>query len=148
MDFIKIRFGTDLDNLSSKFEKTIEEMFRSANPLFNCSECSWKPPVDIYETQEEIIIIAELAGVKKEEVELEINSKVVKISGQRSGATEVKNGTYRLAEIQYGQFERILFLPFPIDTEKVNATYSNGFLKIQLAKLSGSTTHKVPISEG
>ena len=148
MDFIKIRFGGDLDHLSSKFEKTIEEMFRSVNPLFNCSECSWKPSVDIYEAPEEVIIIAELAGVKKEEVELEINSKVVKISGQRSGAAEVQNGTYRLAEIQYGPFERILFLPLPIDTEKVNATYSNGFLKIHLAKLTGSTTHKVPISEG
>ena len=42
MDFIKIRFGDDFDHLGSKFEKTIEEMFRSVGPMFNCSECSWK----------------------------------------------------------------------------------------------------------
>ncbi len=132
MDYIKIHFGNDLD---SRFEKTIQEMFQSINPMFNLSERTWKPQMDMYETKDEIIILCEIAGVQKEDLELEINSKAVKIHGKRSGLIPKEKTTYRLAEIQYGVFERILFLPVPIDTGKVSAAYTNGFLQVQLAKL-------------
>jgi len=147
MDYIKIRFGGNFDELGSKIEKTIEDMFRSLNPVFSLSECTWKPQMDIYEIPGEIIIIAEIAGVNKENLELEISSKVVKIYGHRIELPRVENTRYRLAEIQYGKFERILFLPAPIDTDKVTASYLNGFLQIRLAKLPPADIHKVPITE-
>lgn len=148
MDYIKIRFGNDLDEIGSQFEKTIEDMFRSINPLFRISERIWKPQMDIYETSDEIIILAEIAGVSKENLEVEINTKAVKIYGNRTEMPPVENGTYRLAEIQYGKFERVLYLPSRIDTDKVNASYLNGFLQIRLVKLPLDITHKIPISEG
>jgi HSP20 family protein len=148
MDFIKIRFGSSFDNLSSKFDKTIEEMFQSMNPMFALSESTWKPQMDIYETPEEIIILAEIAGVETENLELEINAKAVRISGDRSNLSPVKNARYRLAEIQYGRFERVLFLPVPIDTDQVSATYLNGFLQIRMAKLPLDKPHTIPIKEG
>jgi len=150
MDYIKIRFGNDFDQLSSKLDKTFEEMFRprSVSPMFTSSERSWSPQMDIYETPEEIIIQAEIAGVDKENLEVEISSKAVRIYGKRSEIPLVKNTTYRLAEIQYGKFERILFLPTPVDTELVTSSYSNGFLKIRLSKLPVDVTHKIPISDG
>ena len=150
MDYIKIRFGNDFDQLASKLDKTFEEMFRSRlmSPMFTSSERTWSPQMDIYETQDEIIIQAEIAGVDKENLEVEISSKAVRIYGKRSEIPLIKNATYRLAEIQYGKFERILFLPTPIDTDIVTSSYSNGFLKIQLAKLPVDVTHKIPISDG
>jgi HSP20 family protein len=147
MDYIKIRFGDNFDELGSKIEKTIEDMFRSMNPVFSLSECTWKPQMDIYEIPGEIIIIAEIAGVNKENLEVEISSKAVKIYGHRIELARVENTRYRLAEIQYGKFERILFLPAPIDTDKVTASYLNGFLQIRLAKLPPAGIHKVPITE-
>ena len=147
MDYIKIRIGDNFDGLCSKIEKTIEDMFRSMNPIFSLSECSWKPQMDIYEIPEEIIIIAEIAGVNKENVEVEISSKAVKIYGYRIELPRLENTKYRLAEIQYGKFERILFLPVSIDTDKVTASYLNGFLQIRLAKLPPADIHKVPITE-
>jgi len=148
MDYIKIRFGNDFDRLSSKFERTIEHMFRSTGPMFMLSERTWKPQMDIYESPEEILILAEIAGVNKEKLELEINSKAVRIHGSRPEMPRMKNSTYRLAEIQYGQFERVLFLPAPIDTDKVTASYQNGFLQIRLTKIPRDVTHKIPISDG
>jgi len=68
MDFIKIRFADDFDNITSSFEKTIEDMFRTLHPAFSLSERSWKPQMDIYETLEEVIVIAEIAGVDKDPV--------------------------------------------------------------------------------
>lgn len=147
MDYIKIRFGNDLDQLSSEFKKNVEEMFRSMSPRFSCTECTWTPPMDIYETPEEIVVVAEIAGVKKEDLDIEINSKAVKIIGKRLETPRVKNATYRLAEIQCGRFERILFLPVPINTEKVTAEYNEGMLQIKLAKQPAEKPHKISISE-
>jgi len=149
MDFIKIRFGGDFEDLSSKIEKTIEGFFRprAINPTFNCSECAWKPSMDIYETVDEIVIIAEIAGVAKEDLEVEINNRAVRIHGKRPGTPPAASATYRLAEIQYGTFERVLYLPVPIDSNNVSASFLNGLLKIRLSKLPLDKTHKITISD-
>ena len=148
MDFIKIRFCDEFSEIQSKFERSIEDVFRSINPIFSLGERVWKPQVDIYETSEEIIIRAETAGADKESLEIEISSRAVKISGNREELPRIENATYRLAEIQYGNFERILYLPVPIDTEVVSTSYSKGFLEIRLAKQLQEQPHKVPISDG
>ncbi|MDJ0830791.1 MAG: Hsp20/alpha crystallin family protein [Desulfobacterales bacterium] len=147
MDYIKIRFGDDSDPFSSRFEQTVEEMFRSLNPRFTLCERAWNPPMDICETPDDIIIRAEIAGVDKEDLGVEINRKAVRIYGHRRAMTRLENSTYRLAEIQYGQFERVLFLPAPIDTEIVSSAYSNGFLEIRLGKLKLDEVHRIPISD-
>ncbi len=149
MDFVKIRFGGDFEDLGSKIEKTIEGFFRprAINPTFNCSECTWKPPMDIFETPKEIVVIAEIAGVSKDDLEVEINNRAVRIHGKRQGTPPHAAATYRLAEIQYGSFERILYLPVPIDANNVSASFINGFLKIRLSKMPMDKTHKIPISE-
>ncbi len=148
MDYIKIRFISDFDHVDPEFEKTIDEMFRPILPMFMLSARKWKPQMDIYETPDQILILAEIAGVKKEDLELEISNKAVRIYGNRAEIPRGENAKYRLAEIQYGRFERILYLPEPIDPEVVSASYSNGFLQIRLAKPSLDKTRKIPITEG
>jgi len=147
MEYIKIKFGSDFDAVSSGFEKSIEDMFRSVNPIFTLCDRAWNPSMDIYETHEEIVIRAEIAGVDKENLEVEINSKAVRIHGKRTEMSRNENATYRLAEIQYGCFERVLFLPSPIDPEIVSASYLNGFLQIRLAKMPTNIVYKIPISD-
>lgn len=148
MDYIKIRFIDDFEQASSMFEKTVEDMFRSINPIFTLAERTWKPQMDIYETPEEVIVLAEIAGVNKEDLRVEIGSKAVKIYGMRREAPRLENATYRLAEIQHGEFGRILFLPALIDTDSVSASYINGFLQIRLAKLPIYKTRNIPITDG
>jgi HSP20 family protein len=148
MEYIKIRFLDDFGHLGTKFEKTIEDMFRSMSPAFTLAERSWKPPMDMNETPEEVIIVAEVSGVEKDDLEVEISSKAVRIQGNRFARHCSDNSTYRLAEIQYGKFERILFLPSPIDPEVVSAAYQNGLLEIRLAKQPAEKTHKIPIQDG
>jgi len=147
MDYIKIRFGNDFGKSDSRFDKNIEDMFRSMSPMFSLSERVWKPQMDIYETPQEVIVLAEIAGVDKDNLEVEISSRAIRISGNREEIPRVENTTYRLAEIQYGTFERILYLPALIDTDKVSASYLNGFLQIRLARMAQNKTHKITISE-
>jgi HSP20 family protein len=145
MEFIKIRFTNDFDLVGSQFQKTITEMFHSMNPMFAFSKGSWKPQVDMYETSEEIIIFVEIAGVEKKDLDLEINSRAVKISGRRLLTPPAQKGRYRLAEIQYGAFERMLYLPAPVDTVKAAATYEKGLLEIRLPKQKHAN-YSIPIS--
>ena len=148
MEYIKIRLLDDFGQIGSKLEKTIDDMFRSVSPGFTLSERTWKPPMDMNETPEEIVILAEIPGVDKDDLDVEISSKAVRIQGNRLAKHCSQNATYRLAEIQYGKFERILFLPAPIDPEVVSASYQNGLLEIRMAKLPSERTHKVPIQDG
>lgn len=147
MDYIKIRFSKDVDQLGGNLKKTIDDMFQDINPMYSLSERYWKPQMDIYETKEEIIIRAEIAGVDKENLEVEISSRAVKIFGSRLQPTGDNHATYRLAEIQYGKFERILYLPAPIDTDVISTSYTNGLLQVRLAKLPLDRTYKVPITD-
>ena len=147
MEFIKIRLTNDVDRMGSKFEKTLAEMFNTMNPLFSFAKNSWKPALDIYETPDEILITAEISGVEKEDLELEINTRAIRISGKRVPAPSADKGRYRLAEIQYGVFERILRLPVLIDPENVTASYKKGLLQVHLKKLTTETSYKIPISD-
>lgn len=150
MDYVKIRFGDEFDRIGAHLEKTLQDIFRPrpVNPMFACKDCSWVPQVDIYETETEVFIWAELAGVDKDDLEVEVNSKAVRISGLRKQLPKPTDGAYRLAEIRYGKFERILYLPSPVDTEVVSSNYSDGFLSVRMPKLQMHKAHKIPISDG
>lgn len=134
MEHIKIRFGENIETPATE-EKSFEEMFQSVSPMFCFSKRIWKPQMDIFETRSEIIIQAEMAGVRQEDMVIEVSNKAVKISGLRKSTQPDPTATYRLAEIQFGPFERVLYLPSVIDVEKVTATFSNGFLQLTLGKL-------------
>ena len=149
MEYIKIRFGSDFNNIGSRIEKNIEEIFRArpVNPMFSSKEHTWTPQMDIYETREQIIIRAEIAGVDKENLEVEINSKAIRIYGNRKEIPRISDATYRQAEIQYGKFERILYFPSPVDPEIVQSSYHSGFLEIRLAKKMAEKTYTIPITD-
>ena len=150
MDYIKIKFGDKFDPFGSRIERTLQEIFRPrpVNPMFACKDCSWVPQMDVYESSGQIVIWAELAGVEKEHLEVEVNSKAVKISGFRKEMPKDPDGAYRLAEIRYGKFERIIYLPSQVDTEVVSSSFTNGLLRVEMAKRQVHKTHKIPITDG
>lgn len=148
MDYIKIRFGDDFDDLASNLDRSFDEMFHAVKPQFKLADQSWSPAVDIYQTPKEMIIRVEIAGVEKEDLSVEINSRAVRICGQRRELPHLAESGYRLAEIQYGRFERILYLPVPIDTDMVSSSYLNGFLEIHMTRFKRERTHRIPIQNG
>ena len=89
MSYLKIRFGDEFDRFGAEIEKSIQDIFRPrpVNPMFACKDCSWVPQMDMYETREEVFIWAELAGVEKENLEVEINSKAVQVGQDMAYAT-------------------------------------------------------------
>lgn len=145
MGYIKIRFGDDFFKGDADMQRNITDMFRAINPSYSPSRNIWRPHVDIYETPDEIIVLAEISGVIKDDIKLEVNSRSLKISGRRKGTFLNKSMKYILAEISYGYFERALAMPVPIDTENIAATYSNGLLQVTIKKRPVDTTQKIVI---
>jgi HSP20 family protein len=107
MELIKIRFGSQPDPSDAAAEKNLTHLFRSVRPQFNCSDCPWSPPMDMIETETEIIILVEIAGVDREELVVEISGRAATIRGRRRVNTTGANTTYRLAEINYGGTESL-----------------------------------------
>ena len=145
MEYLEIIFGEDFDR-SSRGEKEGQDMFHSINPIFCLSKRIWKPQMDIFESRYYITIQAEISGVEKDDITIQVSNKAVKISGSRCRKPPEHPATFRLAEIQFGRFERVLYLPTLVDIDKVSATYTNGFLEINLAKLPVERTENVQIS--
>src|SRR5437867_12863763 len=94
----------------------------------------WAPLVDITEDDKEYLIKAELPEVKKEDVKVAVENGVLTISGERKSEKEEKNKKYHRIERAYGSFERSFIVPDDADSDKVNAEFKDGVLKVHLPK--------------
>lgn len=147
MDYIKIRFGGGFGQLQSELEETLNNLYRTASPVFSGSSQGFRPATDVFETPDEIVVMAEMAGVNKDELSIELDSRAVKISGRRKEIRRGAQARFHLAEIPYGYFERTLFFPRPVDPEKVTATYAEGMLEIRVAKAKTLSPQRVQIQD-
>jgi HSP20 family protein len=121
------------------FEDRIRRIFEGFEPFRtlgeeNWSLATWAPAVDIYETDNEIVVKAELPEVKKEDVYVSIENNTLTIRGERKFSEETKKENYHRVERSYGEFMRSFTLPNFVDANKVNAEYKEGMLKVTLAK--------------
>ena len=142
MNFIKIKFG---DNFEEEFQKAVHEVFHLVSPVFKYYESIWRPNIDVYESIDEIIILADLAGLNKEELHIEIDHRKIKIAGVRKAVADLKSARYRLAEIPRGYFERSIALPETVDAESAIASYADGVLMIRVNKLAVNKTRRIEI---
>ncbi len=95
---------------------------------------SFNPTVDIYENDDDIVINAELPGLTKEEVSIDLDGRVLTISGERKLSEEKKEKTFYKRERYYGSFKRAFTLPEFTDQEKINAEFKDGVLEIRVTK--------------
>ena len=93
----------------------------------------WRPPTDIYETEEYIIIKVEIAGMRDDQIEVAMENNLLVISGNRSEIPE-QRAYYHQMEIQSGKFEIKVEISTPVDMDKAGAVYKDGFLTISLPK--------------
>ena len=95
---------------------------------------TWYPAVDIHETDEAIVLQAELPGLKKEDIDIEIKENILTLKGERKQSNEVIEQNYYRQERRSGKFYRSFTLPAVIDTEKVMASYKAGVLEVKIPK--------------
>ncbi len=97
-------------------------------------ESLWAPAVDMYETQNEVVVSADLPGIEEKDIRVSITGDLLTIQGQRQAKEEVKDGGHYRREQWFGKFERTLTLPMAVETGQVKATYRDGVLSVKLPK--------------
>lgn len=98
-------------------------------------ESSWAPAVDIVETPEAVVIVAELAGVSRSTIKVMVDGEVVRIYGRRDPTVQAGMAQYHRMEIETGDFVRSFRITVPFAADQVNAAMSDGLLKVILPKL-------------
>ena len=133
------------------------EMQRRFNRLFgegfgvwpegeeSLSLATWAPACDIYETEKEIVVKAELPEVKKEHVTVNLEDNVLTIRGERKFEEETKRENYQRLERSYGEFMRSFTLPNYIDSAKINAEFKDGMLKVLLPKRAEALPKQIEV---
>lgn len=121
----------------SSLRDEIDRLFES--PLASLREgtqflSGWTPPVDIFEDKDNLIVKAEVPGMKPEGIDVSLHEGVLTLSGERKSEEKYSDAeTYR-SERFLGRFQRTVTLPTPVDAEKVKASYEDGILKVILPK--------------
>jgi HSP20 family protein len=107
---------------------------------------TWEPPVDIYETDDALVVEVELPGVSIDAISLELHEHTLSLSGERTREPAVKGGQYQREEGRYGAFRRAFRLPTIVEQGKVQATYTNGVLALRLPKRDAARPQGIPIT--
>lgn len=108
----------------------------------------WSPSIDIYETEEQVVVSAELAGVDRDSVNIEVKDGILTIKGERKYQKEEDGEYFHLMEREYGSFQRSFSLPSKVDKEKVTATFRDGVLEIILPKKEEVKPKQIDINAG
>jgi len=95
---------------------------------------NWQPKVDVYDDKDNIIIKAELPGVDKKGISIDLKDRILTLKGERSEEKEVKEERFYRKELSYGRFERSFTLPSNVKPEQVKADYKDGILRIEVQK--------------
>ena len=106
---------------------------------------NWKPAADIYDHDDKIVIKAELPGVNKEDIHVDLKNNILTLEGERSIEKEVEDESFYRRERFHGKFSRSFVLPRGLDPEKINADYKDGVLNIEISKPEEKKVKKISV---
>lgn len=107
---------------------------------------AWAPAVDIYETENELVVKADLPDLVEKDIDVRVENNMLTIRGERKFDQTVKEDNFLRVERSYGAFSRSFSLPNTVDTEKIQASYKNGVLKVELPKRAESKPRQVKVN--
>lgn len=114
-------------------------------PTLLGEEREFMPAFDVSETENELIVKAEVPGMEKKDIDISLSDGVLTIKGEKRQEKEDKKEHYYTAERRYGAFSRTIPLPVEVDTNKVDATYKEGVLEITLPKSETAKAKKIEV---
>jgi HSP20 family protein len=132
----------------NSLQEQVIRLFESNLPARtdNSALTAWAPAVDIYETENELVLKADLPAVEEKDLDVRIENNMLTIRGERKFEQNVNEDNYLRVERTYGSFSRSFSLPNTVNTEAIKAEYKNGVLSIELPKRAESKPKQVKIS--
>ena|ERR671910_2829945 len=137
----------DLDSFQSDMNRLFDRFF-DGRPANGDRGRRWIPAMDLVETDENLVVRADLPGLSEDDVEIEIKDNVLTVSGERKAEHEEKGEGFHRVERSFGRFARSLSLPRGVDADKVQAGFSDGVLQVRVPKPEETKPTRVQIGTG
>jgi HSP20 family protein len=145
MALVRWEPAREVDSLQSEVNRVFDAFFGTAG---GTRSRRWVPAMDLVETEDHLVLRADLPGLSREDVELEIKDGVLTVSGERRADHEEKSEGYYRVERAFGRFSRSLTLPDGIDADSVAAEFDDGVLEVRIPKPEQRKPHRVAIGAG
>jgi HSP20 family protein len=136
----------DLTNLQERMNQLFGDYSRGNEEMSLTG--NFVPPVDIYEDEKHVTLKLEIPGISEKDLDVRIENNVLTVKGERKFEQEEKEENFHRIERRYGQFIRSFTLPNTIDADSIQADYTNGVLKIQLAKRAEARPKQIKVNVG
>ena len=105
----------------------------------------WSPALDVYDEKDSLLVKVELPGMKKEDIEINLQNGILTVSGERKHEFEKKEGETFRSERYFGKFQRSVTLPLQVNAEAVKASYKDGVLSIHLPKAEEAKPRQIDV---
>jgi HSP20 family protein len=122
-----------------------DPFFRVGHMVEGADPGLWNPAVDLYEKDDQYVIKAELPGVDKDDIKVDLKDHLLTLSGERTYDSEVKEENYYRRERSYGKFRRSFSLPTDVDSDKITAEFKDGVLRVEVPKPEAQKPKQVTI---
>ncbi len=138
----------DTDDVNDDLDFIFNHYYKARRWSLMPAEKGWKPLTDMFETEDEIIIVMDIAGITTNDIKLSMIRNILIIRGVRREQTGRRKRHFHKMEIDFGPFERSIELPSPVNPNRTSVRYLHGFLEIHLPKQEEQRTDKfeIPIS--
>jgi HSP20 family protein len=134
----------NMSTLQDQVNRLFENTFQTGRN--ESALTSWAPAVDIYETENELVLKADLPDINEKDLDVRVENNMLTIRGERKFEQKVKEDNYLRIERTYGAFSRSFGLPNTVDTEAIKAEYKNGVLTVELPKRAESKPKQVKVN--
>ncbi|NDY42874.1 Hsp20/alpha crystallin family protein [Dissulfurirhabdus thermomarina] len=145
MPIIKIKIGRNIGELTDSLHRMAGTLLRYGNPVVFFGQ-GWSPSVDVYREGETVYVVAALAGVAREDVQVTLEAPYLRIAGVRRPPPQKESRHFYQMEVEYGPFERMVRLPSYIDENKVEAVFDNGLLTVRLERRKPEAPTKITVT--
>ena len=141
-----VRFREPLRNvtMNGEAERLIKTLFESPARAAALSNHAWTPPIDIWETEGELVYAFDLPGIPEETIAVDLDDSTLTVSGSRQ-RTEIEDGRFFRYERPFGEFTRSVALPEGSGDGEASAHYANGVLEVHVQKLEQSKPRRLPV---
>ena len=146
MNLVKWSPWREMPALYNRFNRLFDDPFFSVGRMEDDTVMGlWNPAVDLYEKDDHFMIKAELPGVDKKNIKIDLQDRLLTLSGERTYDNEVKEENYYRRERSYGKFQRAFTLPADVDSDKIKAEFKDGLLQIEVPKPEEKKTKQVTV---
>ncbi len=144
MELSKLDPLREMVSLRDEIDRPFDSFFGRTPRLRRTEEGEWSPMMDVEETGGEFIVVAEIPGMRKEEINISLSPDQLCISGNKR-RKDLKGITYHRLERSFGKFKKVVPLPSRVKTDKVKASYRDGLLTVILPKVQKARPKEISI---